>query len=226
LYLRRAGNGYQYWSEEDEAGGSWDMTYESLYNDALTDTHLATRGWAIQERLLPPRNLHFNKTDLIWECEELLASSLFPDGIPDGLRHSRRYNNRTSLADQWSDIIWEYSKAKLSKATDKLIALSGLARDMHTRTGSEYVAGMFRYNLETELLWEVFGPPAKRPQVYQAPTVSTFAFADAAVANRTDLSLVVVLALNQHLLFPVGDKTCEECDRDICPGVGYYHVIC
>lgn len=40
------------------------------------DSPLSSRGWILQERLLPPRTLHFGHEQMFWECR----SALCPEG--------------------------------------------------------------------------------------------------------------------------------------------------
>lgn len=47
----------------------------------LDDVPLLQRGWVLQERLLSPRSIYFG-TQLTWECLQLLASQIFPQGSP------------------------------------------------------------------------------------------------------------------------------------------------
>ena len=54
------------------------------WNTLLQETPLMGRGWVHQERLLAPRVLHFGKTGLAWECEDLMASEAFPTGFSPG----------------------------------------------------------------------------------------------------------------------------------------------
>lgn len=42
----------------------------------------------------------------------------------------------------WSDLVRGYSKCELTKESDRLIALSGLAQTFQDFTGDEYLAGL------------------------------------------------------------------------------------
>jgi hypothetical protein len=87
----------------------------------------------------------------------------------------------------WRRVVETYSKTRLTKATDKLIALAGIAKIMSRRIlngrDEDYVAGMWRANLESQLLWRVdpavrkdgtFDFHSDRPgmEEYRAPTFS------------------------------------------------------
>lgn len=82
-----------------------------------------------------------------------------------------------SVYDIWNDILRTYVQCSLTKAEDKLIALSGVAKDFASAAGDEYLAGLWRRNLINELLWSVGEPweeprPSTRPSRYRAPSWS------------------------------------------------------
>jgi hypothetical protein len=167
---------YRFWPPGMQDTGLWELAPLYLYPDCTSWTPLAGRAWALQERLLAPRTLQFSKTDLLWECHEKDACSLFPEGMPPSLCLHYTYRMRGSLASIWNQIVELYSAAQLTMYSDKLVALSGLAYAVQSETRDEYVAGMWRESLEAQLLWSSSlsnneeMPP--RPQPYRAPTVS------------------------------------------------------
>jgi len=129
------------------------------------------RGWALQERILSPRTLHFSKTELFWECRDLSACETYPQAFV-----MRRYNARDFLYKgvllDWTTIVKLYSSADLTYSGDKLVAISGLARrfwgrDLH----KTYVAGLWREQFPGSLLWFTFSP-TRKPTAYRAPTWS------------------------------------------------------
>lgn len=69
----------------------------------------------------------------------------------------------------WKRVVETYSKTRLTKATDKLIALAGIAKIMSRRIlngrDEDYVAGMWRHNLESQLLWRV-DPAVRKDGTY------------------------------------------------------------
>lgn len=78
----------------------------------------------------------------------------------------------------WNDILALYVRCALTKSEDKLVALSGVAKDFARAVGDEYVAGLWRHNLINSLLWRVDATtgeppkPSSRPSRYRAPTWS------------------------------------------------------
>ncbi|PMD43135.1 HET-domain-containing protein [Hyaloscypha variabilis F] len=166
---------------------------DSHWKVGVEESPLVSRGWVMQERMLAPRTLHFGATQFFWECAEIRACESFPNGLPsikskwadphDESYLLKKIDNPGRL---WRSAIAVYSAADLTKAEDKLIALSGVCRMLHNRTGDTYVAGLWRQNLELNLLWEtrngIHGKHkvsgllrrniSSRPQNYRAPSWS------------------------------------------------------
>lgn len=79
----------------------------------------------------------------------------------------------------WNDILGSYVRCALTKPEDKLVAISGVAKDFANIIGDEYLAGLWRTNLIADLLWHVHEEeltglyiPATRPAQYRAPSWS------------------------------------------------------
>ena len=128
---------------------------------------LSNRGWAFQEWLLSKRTLHFSRDQVRWQCHCLAASEVYPGGLDDDdlEYHGIETKNIIRLLkdegssqwDLWQRIRQEYSEKHLTVATDKLAAFSGIARMVHKvleRPKEDYIAGLWRPELLTEVLWE------------------------------------------------------------------------
>ncbi|KAL8685044.1 MAG: hypothetical protein Q9218_008006 [Villophora microphyllina] len=148
---------------------------------------LEDRAWAFQEWLLSKRLIHFSHDQVRWECYCLAASELYPQGLDEVDEHNQGLtakriiinlsNKGSAFHALWEWIRMEYSAKRLTKATDKLTAFSGIARMVHKVLKSapeDYCAGLWRPKLLTELLWERYGDhESDRPSgVYIAPTWS------------------------------------------------------
>lgn len=72
----------------------------------------------------------------------------------------------------WQWIVESYSRCELTKSSDKLVAISGLARNMQLQTGEQYVAGLRREDIEQQLCRLPFGGTWTRLTLYRAPTWS------------------------------------------------------
>jgi hypothetical protein len=56
-----------------------------VYALNTTHSHLATRAWALQERILPSRTIHFGRRGAFWECKSTTANEFLPGGFPKQL---------------------------------------------------------------------------------------------------------------------------------------------
>jgi len=140
----------------------------SVYSRGVNDTALSQRAWAFQERFLAPRTLLFGASQIFWECQEKKACETFPGGLPSSVQFDRSVfvhddgrmghsimDDAQSNPSAWSDIVLAYSAGRLTRESDKLPAISGVARWMHQFSGDEYLAGLWRDDLEWQLLWSV-----------------------------------------------------------------------
>lgn len=137
---------------------------------------LFTRAWVFQEWLLAPRTVVFGKREIYWECAELHASEVRPEGFTDAERF--RAKNLVALRELWprlhemstikcwevwNDVIRAYSALNLARPSDKLAALAGLATEMSKSwNGGDYLAGIWSYNLRSGLLWSFLINPGQR----------------------------------------------------------------
>lgn len=119
--------------EDDERCKILAFHSETIDEEATAKTILASRAWALQERLLAPRTLYFSEKGFFWECRTTVASEFLPYGIPDALMPL------VVLPDDkpwpWNTIVRLYSGASLTEGMDKLPALAGIARRQHENTG-------------------------------------------------------------------------------------------
>ncbi|KIX95821.1 uncharacterized protein Z520_08529 [Fonsecaea multimorphosa CBS 102226] len=65
----------------------------------------------------------------------------------------------------WDQVMETYSAGKLSRRTDRLVALSGIARKLQRRLipHDMYLAGLWKQDLPFELLWDVREVPSSPP---------------------------------------------------------------
>jgi hypothetical protein len=156
------------------------------YARVIEDSALNKRGWVTQERLLSRRVLHFTLQGVIWECSKtkehgigtvsrisIFAKSLLKSGAPSTFDSA--FGKHLDRND-WMMIVSRYSETSFTNAEDRLIALSSLARFVHTKLGYDnvYCAGIWRESLEQDLLWHKKDPPNSKTQqrLNLAPTWS------------------------------------------------------
>jgi len=102
--------------------------------------------------VLARRILHYNTRQMYFECDHGLVGE-------DGCTGKNRFNIDLEKADigGWRKLLWAYGDRKLTKATDKLPAMSGLARLFEKRLKAQYVAGLWSTNLIEGLAWQCLG---------------------------------------------------------------------
>lgn len=169
----------------------WQYEYgDGVYrSDDFGTNPLRRRAWTLQERELPVRSIHFSQGQLLWQCRTLRGSSELPwttmeeddSSSPPPLslyRDQEQYHDLKSKAYQrnrWFQLIEDYSSRHLTKETDRLPALVGLAVDFaqtHHYDHYEYLAGLWSSHLPSALLWNATASQPRRSQVYRAPSWS------------------------------------------------------
>ncbi|WJG35682.1 uncharacterized protein FOBCDRAFT_251711 [Fusarium oxysporum Fo47] len=135
-----------------------------LWGPAIRNAALQTRGWAIQERVLSKRILHFGASYLLWECHESRVTETNP-GDTDSLAYSdtgedfisafKDMDNRQEddIMRSWYQFIDVYSSTNFSFHTDKLPALSGIATRIKDRFPQDYIAGIWELAIPEGLAW-------------------------------------------------------------------------
>jgi hypothetical protein len=174
----------------DSAGTtSWVLTPWDMWSHAIEQATLNKRGWVLQERILSPRVVHFAEQQVFWDCREFRACESFSRGaLPDAKspndysavkqlvpgRTSEEYQNQSAYmkSQYWNLLVTRYALCELTFSTDKLIALSGIAREVHRVVSSEYLAGLWSKELPYNLMWHVSFLGANRSPEYVAPSWS------------------------------------------------------
>lgn len=109
------------------------------------------RAWTFQEWMLSPRVLHINGLTL-WDCFDGYANELDQRRIKEAtLQRSPKHFGKDI---SWASIVEEYSKRQVTKKTDWLLALAGLAESYRTITTWTYLAGIWKEELPFSLLWQ------------------------------------------------------------------------
>jgi hypothetical protein len=117
---------------------------------------LSRRGWALQERVLAKRVLHYNAEKMYFECNHGII------GEDDSRVKHRLCSLQESEQSQlegaghkmWNHLVWTYGDRKFTKPTDKLPAMSGLAKLFEQRLGAKYVAGLWSDDFIEGLAWQ------------------------------------------------------------------------
>ncbi|KAK0646885.1 heterokaryon incompatibility protein-domain-containing protein [Cercophora newfieldiana] len=178
----------------------------------VSQAPLHRRAWVIQEQMLAPRILHFTETQVFWECSLRRYSREIPQGAfqsitADGALKSMApmwMSEKNPLYSAWFYLIREYSGADLTRASDKLPAISGLAKIFQRKLDDEYLAGLWKGNIYTGLLWFAIDR-VSHPSAYRAPSWS-WASVDGRVRyfqqpRRPEHKRVIVTAIEEIATF-------------------------
>lgn len=164
------------------------------HHDRLSALPLAQRAWILQETLMARRIAHFMDTELLWECVTSLKCECMQVDCSDtsesckshGLVRQFDFTNTphrelpTSVYEQWRNLRSTYSERAITRETDRLPALSGLAKLYMARlyksaddTG-RYLAGFWKEDLLQSIIWRIQPGHYQRASPYRAPTWSPF----------------------------------------------------
>ena len=133
---------------------------------------LSGRAWAVQERLLAPRTVHFTTNSVHFECHSGTVSDIVRlDHYGAPMVHHDEGNNWAAdnylvdsggglsekfLLERWKRVVTIYTEEQLTHESDKLIAIAGLAKffqDLWPDPNITYLAGLWSFNLRFWLLW-------------------------------------------------------------------------
>ncbi|KAF2173987.1 hypothetical protein M409DRAFT_16258 [Zasmidium cellare ATCC 36951] len=84
---------------------------------------LASRGWAIQERLMSRRIVYFTSNRMIWQCTRGITTE---EGLICDPQLQLAWIKDNTAHSYWCDVVKQYSSCKLSHPSDRLPALAGL----------------------------------------------------------------------------------------------------
>lgn len=153
---------------------------------------LSNRAWTFQEHFLSTALLHFSSKEAFWECRTCVNSESGDFLNVDTLTKSLMNIQQPEVLDthkMWLAIVNDYSRRRLTFASDKLPALAGLAEKLSGSMGSEYLAGLWKNDLIEGLLWQSLGQADQTKELgqYRAPSWS-WAALDRKVGYEDSLS--------------------------------------
>lgn len=160
-------------NHEDISKGCF-LTLPKRYTRDVTYAWLNSRAWVLQERLLAPTTLHFCLDHIYFESSNGVYAEDGEDG-PDStssrsrcidtsglsrqsLMHATSYSSASHTCDYWLRITEVYSSCRITRATDKMIAIAALMQDRQLRGRYPYLhcnffLGMWETTLCEDLLW-------------------------------------------------------------------------
>jgi hypothetical protein len=107
---------------------------------------LRNRAWAYQEWFLAQRIEYFMPGGLTWNCPYTHCSDR---GSPIAQRSKTRWD--------WSQILQEYCQRRLTKSSDRLVAIQGIVDKLsrEENSASMYHFGVWSLSIMEQLLWRV-----------------------------------------------------------------------
>jgi hypothetical protein len=127
---------------------------------------LSRRGWCLQERLLSTRLLSLSLQEMQWICQTTISCE-----CQSSLNRNKQFGP-TPLSQIpagpvafrfWLKTVENYSQRSLTRVSDKLPAISGVADIIQRITGSDYIAGLWLNDIYLGLLWR--RAPGRLPQM-------------------------------------------------------------
>ncbi|KAK0616545.1 heterokaryon incompatibility protein-domain-containing protein, partial [Immersiella caudata] len=161
--------------------GSAALTYRPRDHSHLSTSPLHTRAWVLQERILSPRTIHYDKDQMLWECRRVRRCET---GVPESainVSSTKLWDGRLKFDAahlhefwwDWYDMLEDFTGRGITVGDDRLPALSGIAGVMEHVTGDGgYVAGLWRQHLPWGLLWRKRNDWLGSPGKYRAPSWS------------------------------------------------------
>ncbi|KAM5346979.1 hypothetical protein ACJ41O_009984 [Fusarium nematophilum] len=144
-----------------ESGTRCDNIFQDL---DITVASWLTRGWTFQEHHLSTRRIFIGRASTHFSDNGYDGTMTYSeDGthtVGPGLgisfmltRDSWRDQIFPGIAHFWHKAIYEYRLRNLTRETDSLPALSGLAQSIADMTGARYLAGLWDDEIQTGLTW-------------------------------------------------------------------------
>ena len=131
---------------------------------------LSQSAWALQERALSQRVVHFASDQIYFEDR---SGFLSEDCLVVERRHhtveqqevaieggnsldqsARQATLKKAYRHRWQDLLWGYSILGLSNPAHKLPALANIARAMSSGLEDVYIVGLWRGSLVADLCWQ------------------------------------------------------------------------
>lgn len=134
--------------------------------EIFTEAPLNKRAWALQERLLSTRIVHYGSSELFWECRtcstrESNCKEHTHEVDPDSVNISEGEDFKR-VVDQisqgrgdviekalltWYRLLSQYSRRALTFETDRLFAISALASEIGQKSGLTYESGPWKEDI-------------------------------------------------------------------------------
>lgn len=127
----------------------------------------------------PPPNMWVDHGKLRSRSASIEVFGFHRTGYNESVHISTHENDRfntDTFRELWKHIVSDYNMCDLTFPSDKLVALSGIAKHMEQLLKIDYWAGLWAFDLIPELIWYIREPSIPNPEadtiVYRAPSWS------------------------------------------------------
>ena len=127
--------------------------FDGLATGPLRFEPLKNRGRTVQERYLSKRTLVFGSRQLFWECQQSIACEDSRSCGPFEFRMEPESEEEDAGYDRWLFTVETYTRCNLTRPSDKLPALSGMAAEYAETLRDTYVANHWLEDLPLSLVW-------------------------------------------------------------------------
>ncbi|XXH01376.1 hypothetical protein Hte_007736 [Hypoxylon texense] len=138
-----------------------------------------TRGWTLQESILPTRAISYSTDELQWHCRSIRSCECQSKAKDQQVASILAGQSHLETLGEWDRLVRIYSQRQLTYPEDKFPAISGIGQLVHKLTGWRYLAGLWEDHLIYQLLWErhsfhpfIEGTDTSMPSKYRAPSFS------------------------------------------------------
>lgn len=128
--------------------------------EAITTSVLDKRAWCLQERLLPSRVLFYGREQLYWRCRTSQASESMPEFFSQCPTYRPQVwkliweQDPRIRQDAWLDVLTQYSERLITRPSDRVHAIEGLATLAETYQKTFRLRlGMPLEAIERSMLW-------------------------------------------------------------------------
>ena len=170
------------------SGCTYALKCENTATTPVAREPLSGRAWAVQERFLAPRTVHFTTNCVYFECRSRFVSDIDPFDHYGGNQFWHNDGNNWAVDSRlvgsgeellfvrWEKIVESYTEAQLTHESDKLVAIAGLAQFFQAlwpNPNTTYLAGLWTLDLGYWLLWRTIdSSSSQRPRIACAPSWS------------------------------------------------------
>ncbi|TGO85263.1 hypothetical protein BPOR_0414g00010 [Botrytis porri] len=205
------------------------------------NTPLLSRAWVFQERQLAPRTLHFHPSELVMECKSGLRyeCTVLERMNEDSGSNSKDQDSLGPEAyetfNEWNELVREHSQLLITRESDRLIALIGIATQFQKKVNCGNLAGLWSSDIAKGLLWDITGSPYMRERKdlkrFEEPFAPTWSWASLVQGVGTFTTSVVfqpgqVLTPHENFRYLGTNLSYSASDWHNMQGKAYIQIQC